>query len=264
MPAEAKGSVRWVEATKGKPGHYAVRISLTDGSRPWIHCDPSARSPVAEQSARHKGEAWTEKYRTQMNPKTGKPYCGADFGIVPRNAPPVAATTGDETVSQFATRWLTSRTGRVKSVRDNKGHLNEHILQVIGPYAMTGVTSKEIEDVVTALDRKVRDGELQLEDRQEHLGHVHQDVRRRDAREARGGASVPHQGPHDGVRGPDDDDADKLLQFLYPMSSPQFVDRQGRAPRMAQQRGDSGVPAASEMESSAPSSGPPWTLSTAS
>jgi hypothetical protein len=45
-------------------------------------------------------------------------------------------------------------------VRDNKGHLNEHVLPVLGPLAMPAVTRKDVESLVAALDRKVLAGEV--------------------------------------------------------------------------------------------------------
>src|SRR5258708_7512521 len=65
-----------------------------------------------------------------------------------------------ETVFTYAKRWLVAREGRIASVRDNKGHLKEHVLPVLGPLVMRSVTDKDIEAFVAALDRKVRDGSI--------------------------------------------------------------------------------------------------------
>jgi hypothetical protein len=65
-----------------------------------------------------------------------------------------------ETVSDYASRWLEEREGRVASVRDNAGHLKNHILPVIGAIPMARVTRHDVESVVADLDAKVRAGKL--------------------------------------------------------------------------------------------------------
>jgi hypothetical protein len=42
-------------------GHWKVRITLQDGTRPWFHLDPS----WTEQRARAKGREWSDRARRE-------------------------------------------------------------------------------------------------------------------------------------------------------------------------------------------------------
>jgi hypothetical protein len=67
---------------------------------------------------------------------------------------------GGEVVNDYGKRWLNVRSGHVASVSNNRRHLNEHIVPVIGLHETSAVTSNEIEGIVAAHDRKVRAGEI--------------------------------------------------------------------------------------------------------
>jgi len=216
------GTIHWVPAKPGETqGHYMGRISLIDGARPWVHCPPGPRSVQAEARAREYVASKAE--RARLNRITGE-----EWGLKPRGVTK-ETTTGSrpavegETVSDFADRWLKARVGRVASVRDNKGHLNEHILPVIGPLAISAVRSKDIEDVVAALDRKVLAGEMSAKTAKNVWGTCSKMFD--DATHAKPSAGLRclTTDPTDGVRGPDDDEADKVLQFLYPSEVSTFV-----------------------------------------
>jgi len=215
------GTVEWVPAKMGEErGHYRGRISLADGSRPWITCPPGPRSKQAEDKARqfigHEAE------RAKKNELRAE-----HFGIVPRgskcSARAVATANGTETVASYAERWLKAREGRIASTESNRGHLDRHILPVIGPHAMTAVTAKEIEDLVAALDVKVAAGELNAKTARNIWGTCSKMFD--DATHAKPSAGLRclERDPTDGVRGPDDDAADKALQFLYPSEFSTFV-----------------------------------------
>jgi integrase len=128
-----------------------------------------------------------------------------------------------ETVSIYAERWLEARTGRVASVSDNKTHLEQHILPVIGPYAMSAVTSKEIEDVVAALDRKVRASELSTKTAKNIWGTCSKMFDDATHAKPAEGLRCLSKDPTDGIRGPDNDAPDKALQFLYPSEFSTFM-----------------------------------------
>jgi integrase len=129
-----------------------------------------------------------------------------------------------ETVYIYATRWLEAREGRVASVCDNKTHLEHHILPVLGSHTMTAVTAKEIESVVTELDRKVRAGEISAKTAKNVWGTCSKMFD--DAAHAKPGEGLRclTKKPTEVVRGPDDDAPDKALQFLYPSEFTAFVE----------------------------------------
>jgi len=62
MRKRATATVEWVPPKSGeKQGHYKVRITSIDGSRPWIHFEPGPRSKKAEARARERAAAISEQ-----------------------------------------------------------------------------------------------------------------------------------------------------------------------------------------------------------
>jgi integrase len=134
------------------------------------------------------------------------------------------AAKGDgETVFQYAMRWLVAREDRIASIRDNKTHLIKHVLPVLGGHPITAVTPKEIEDVVTMLDRKVRAGELSAKTAGNIWGTCSKMFDDATHAKPAEGLRCLAKDPSDGVRGPDDDAPDKVLQFLYPSEVSAFM-----------------------------------------
>lgn len=197
----ATGSIGWRRNVKTGVMQWHARITLADGSRSRpIPLDPS----IPEDDREHA--------------KT----CARDVSARWRARGGVREEVR-ETVDEYAKRWLEAREGRIASVRDNRGHLVGHILPIIGTHDMCAVTSKQIEDVVAALDRKVRAGELSSKSAKNIWGtctKLFDDATH--AKPAEGLRCLPRD-PTDGVRGPDDDGADKLLQFLYPSEVSKFL-----------------------------------------
>jgi len=139
-----------------------------------------------------------------------------------RRGEAVSVSGEGETVCMYAMRWLVARTGRIASVADNKAHLNEHIIPVIGPYIMTAVTSREIEDVVAALDGKVVAGAFSSKTAKNIWGTCSKLFDDATHAKPSKGLRCLEKDPTEGVRGPDDNDADKVLQFLYPSEVSKF------------------------------------------
>jgi hypothetical protein len=53
MAKSRTGTIEWVLPKEGeKQGHYRYRITLSDGARPWIACEPRPHSPEAEARVR--------------------------------------------------------------------------------------------------------------------------------------------------------------------------------------------------------------------
>lgn len=133
------GHVEYVAGKYGELGHYRVRLRLADGSRPYIHLDPSARSPSAERTARRKAAAWMERVRAQ--------------GLV---STPMAQPADRETVTAWFERYLAHREAKgQQSVRDARGRIENWILPVVGKRAMAEVTADELEKLVEVLDDAV-------------------------------------------------------------------------------------------------------------
>jgi len=137
--------------------------------------------------------------------------------------PGASWVAGGRTVSEYADVWLKARTGRVRSVSDNKGHLECHILPLLASFEMTSVTTKLVEDVVAALDAKVTKGELSAKTARNIWGtctKLFDDAT--NAKHATGLRCIERD-PTTGVRGPDDNDSGKILQFLYPSEVSAFL-----------------------------------------
>jgi integrase len=144
MQGRNVGHVEYVEGKPGELGHYRVRLRLGDGSRPYVHLDPSPRSPAAERRARQKAEAWMERVR--------------EHGLV-RAAAPAAPET--ETVRAWFERYLEYRESKGQhSVRDARGRVANWIVPVIGDRPMAKVSADDLEEVVAVLDGAVEQGRI--------------------------------------------------------------------------------------------------------
>lgn len=192
----------------GKP--VGVRVSMPDGSRPLVTFAKSGFTPDEIATIEAMGDAELDDLAQKVSDR----YRAG--GCVPKGTP--------ETVNEYATRWLKSREGKIASVRDNKGHLEGHILPVLGTDAMVDVTASRIEDLVASLDKKIAAGALSDKTAKNVWGTATKLFD--DAAHAK-----PHTGlrlltksPCEAVRGPEDSGTDKQLQFLYPSEFTAFVE----------------------------------------
>jgi hypothetical protein len=151
------------------------------------------------------------------------PVFKAKIGRIGAEAARACKPRGGETVYEYAKRWLATREGRIGSVRDNRSHLEQHVLPVLGPLVIRAVTAKDIETLVAALDKKVRDGAIGAKTATNIWGTCSKMFD--DAAHAKPaeGLRCLERDPTDGVRGPDDDEANKVLQFLYPSEISTFL-----------------------------------------
>ena len=191
----ATGSVEWSEEL----ACWTVRVTVAGKRMAPIEMPGIPRED--EERAKYMGRVTSKRCRA--------------LGAVPE--------TSRETVNEYATRWLEAREGRVASVRDNRGHLNVHVLPIIGTVAMGQVTRENIEAVVSSLDAKVRDGQISAKTAQNAWGTMSKLFDDATNAKPAEGLRCLSSDPTDNVRGPDDDDADKLLQFLYPSEFTAFV-----------------------------------------
>jgi integrase len=164
---------------------------LRDGSRPWIPLDPALGPDDVEGARRLAAQ-------------------------VSLNAAHFVAAHVKETVSEYAKRWLASREGRVRSNGDSRSHLDTHILPVLGPLDMQAVGRVEVEGFVAKLDAKVQAGTMSAKTAKNLWGTCSKMFDDATNAKPATGLRCLDADPTQGVRGPDDNDGDKELQFLYP------------------------------------------------
>jgi integrase len=197
----ATGSVKW--RRHAKPPHrlqWHARITLADGSRPWIALDPSiAADDVA-----------------------GARRCAAETSADFREHGHVRDSVR-ETVAEYAARWLASREGVIASNADSASHLRIHVLPVLGPLDMRAIGRDDIERFVAVLDKKVRAGEMSASTAGDRWGTLTKMFKDATFAKPATGLRCLTVDPTHNVRGPDDDGADKSLQFLYPSEFSQFM-----------------------------------------
>ena|GEM_PF-702943 len=117
-------------------GQWVARITLADKSRPRVKLDPERFGP----NDRERAVAFT---RTLAR-------VAKETGAIP--------TSTAETLSEYSERWLASREVRgLTSVGDDRGRLRKHVLPILGAYALNAITKAQLEDLVLALDKKVRE-----------------------------------------------------------------------------------------------------------
>jgi integrase len=144
MGRAATGTVhRYAPAKAGeRHGHYVVRLTAPDGTRPLVHLDSSPRSPQAETRARETAAHLAE---------------GGRMPVPTRRH----GTTKAGTVAEWFGRWLQHReTAGLASVATDRGRYDVHVAPVLGHLAMRAVTRRDVEGLVEALDAKVRTGSL--------------------------------------------------------------------------------------------------------
>ncbi|MFO0563843.1 MAG: site-specific integrase [Polyangiales bacterium] len=138
MARKATGTVQW------SGDHWRARVTLADGSRPWLDL-PSSIGADEREKARAKAAELAAYVREHG-------YQRADGGEL----------VGDnETVSEFVERWLRDREQRgFRSVRDDRQRLYTHALPVLGALAVRAVAAKDLRAFVATLDAKIRAGAL--------------------------------------------------------------------------------------------------------
>jgi integrase len=195
----ATGTVKWRRNVDAGRMQWFARLTLASGARPWVDLDPS----IAEDDV------------------AGAKRCALIASEQARRDGVVQAHV-KETVREYAKRWLASREGRVRSNQDNRAHLETHILPVLGAIDMRAIERDEIERLVAKLDAKIEAG-MGSKTGQNVYGTC--TCMFGDATYAKPGTGLRclEVDPTRGVRGPNDDGTDKLLQFLYPSEFSTFM-----------------------------------------
>lgn len=136
MARPSTGTVQWTGA------RWRARITLEDGSRPWVDLPESI------------GEREVEKARAKAR----------EFAAFAREhgyrRTPKGPLVGDaETVREYLARWVAERERRgLRSVKDDRQRMTSHILPLVGDMPIRTITAKDCRAVVAALDAKVTTG----------------------------------------------------------------------------------------------------------
>jgi len=134
---------------------------------------------------------------------------------------PVVAAPVGESVEAYAKRWLTSREGRVNSIRDDRSRLRDHVLPLVASLDVATFTKDDVENVRDALDGKIASGALNWKTARNAWAAfctMCSDMgssKRRDLR-------VRKDNPAIGVHAPDRG-ARKVKQYLFPSELLLFV-----------------------------------------
>lgn len=137
MARPPTGTVQW------SGDHWRARVTLEDGSRPWLDLPRSIGRDDRER-AQAKARELAVYVREHGVRRTGDGLAG-----------------DAETVREYAERWIAERERRgLRSVRDDRQRLNTHAMPVLGSLAMREVTAKDLRAFVATLDDKIRTGAL--------------------------------------------------------------------------------------------------------
>ena len=212
MGKQATGTVEWAEPKPGeRQGHYKARITLPDGTRPWIHFDPGPRSPQAEARAREKAAEASERARRR----------GAV--LLSKGRGDARTVSSGMTVSEYSDLWIADRRTRgLTSARDDAARIKMHVLPLIGSHAMEDVTREDLVQLVEAFDAAVRDRKYRWKTAI-NIFHVvtrmFADACNSKSLELR----VLSDNPALGVRGPDRGDQ-RSAQYLYPSEAVKLLE----------------------------------------
>lgn len=186
MGRPAKGSVQ------RRGNLFVARISLPDGRRPWIELPADIQTEDAARAMAAELSIAARKRAVQQQTK------------------PVG-----ETLAAYVLRWLAPRYARkMTSARVSASYLRIHVLPQLGSKPIDTITTDDLEDVVSALDAKVRDDELSWKAATNIWGNVTKlfdDAHRAKDRALR----VIDHNPCTGIRGPDRGEQ-KSKVYLYP------------------------------------------------
>jgi hypothetical protein len=136
MPRAPIGSPIWAG------DHWKIRITLRDGTRPWVHLDPG----ITEQEARELSPLIAARSR-EIN---GVWRPGDDYAAA-------SAAPNEETVREWSERWSRSRKAQgLRSCSSDESRLRTHVLPVWGDRPMSSITRDDIEIFVEQLDEDWR------------------------------------------------------------------------------------------------------------
>ena len=153
MGRKATGTASYVAGKDGSTGHYKVRITCPDGSRPWIHLDPTPKSAKRLAWARERAAAYSERARNEGFVKADSSVRN-HTDISTQKAPNVLHDDG--TASQAWWRALFAMRDRRgdSSTVDDEGRYRKHIKPIV-PGHLSRVTREDCERLRDSLDNKI-------------------------------------------------------------------------------------------------------------
>lgn len=200
MPRARTGTI------KRHGDHWDARITLNDGSRPWVHLPAGLTEPEARKRAQSMSEAVRER-DGKREPTTAS------------GAPPAPG----EMFAAWSERWLAAREERgLTSVKDDRGRLRKWVLPTLGPRPMPEIKRVELERLVEELDAAVRAGLCAWKTARNTWGVVSKmfdDGWRSKVLALR----VLTENPCAGVRGPDEG-VKKSKSYVYPAEFVRLVE----------------------------------------
>jgi len=138
MARPATGTVQW------SGDHWRVRVTLEDGSRPWIDL-PRTFGPNDREKARAKARELAAYAR--------------EHGLTRTRETPLPSDA--ETVRAYVERWMDDRRRRgIKTADDDVSRMKKHVFPVIGDVAIRAVSARELRALVVTLDEKITSGAL--------------------------------------------------------------------------------------------------------
>ncbi|MGD0680079.1 MAG: tyrosine-type recombinase/integrase [Polyangiaceae bacterium] len=204
MAKERSGTIAYDDSKKC----YRIRLTLNDGSRPWVDLSPTARSARAEERARAVA-AERSKIAREKN------LTAADFGLKRRAEPKrQAASSPTDAMQEWLGIWTAHRQRRGLSTALEVRRVYElHILPVIGSHVRDW-TRDDFRRLSRRLDERVQAHELTWKSARNFWV-----VATKMVADAAGSKldelRVRDDNPAVGVEGPDRG-ARKAKQFLYP------------------------------------------------
>jgi len=215
--AKRTGTIfRYAAARSGEEhGHYVVRCSAPDGSRPIFHLDPAPRNAECEENARAQAEEITAKL-----------WANGEVAAPKRTGTSGSKPTVEETVEKYAKRWFDDRERRgLSSVGTDRGRIRNYVHPVIGNLQIRDVTRDDLRAVVEHLDNTIRQGGLRGEFTWSTATKVWGLVTKMfsDACNSKVAAlRLRDDNPCAGIRGPDRGEK-KGKQWLYPAEMEQLL-----------------------------------------
>ena len=149
----ATGTVKYVPGNDGAEGHFDVRITCLDGSRPWIDLDPTPGTPKWRKWARRQAKALSDRARREGIVAAPRRRTATAL----KRAVEARGSVGRDAWWEEFFGWRAERGD--SSWQDDRGRYVHHILSVVSRH-MADVTRGDCEDLRDELDRKIVTGSL--------------------------------------------------------------------------------------------------------
>ncbi len=146
MARPARGTVEYRQPKHG-PGRWWGRITLIDGSRPWVDLGDWPNSPQGRARAQESAAHQTERAR--------------ELGVVStpkkRKGEPAPEQPPGETFDAYAVRWFADREARgLSSLSTDRSRIRVHVSPTLGDKPMAEIEAADLRAVCRHLDETAR------------------------------------------------------------------------------------------------------------